>query len=294
MDDVTQKRIGLLQRLLHPPAILRCLVNCRRIRAGAIAFVLAFLTAIPLPATAQTQLTPVDFKRVNALSGNTVAWAVLRKAVAWGLTEAGLGEIASKSDSVDTVAMILALEDPEGRLVSVLSGAARGGQMAASNAQLVASLGLDGTRPRGMACLIYGKAPQDRELLAELLSLSVDARANCARHYGRIRDYWLTAVADFLRLPASQNDAPVDVDMGPAPGVLASARSVLIASETVHEIAYFLRRSVRYPQPLLLKGANCGAPVVGIDPANGQLLVCYELLAELVPPIAASIGAQAQ
>ncbi len=290
MDDVSQNRIGLLQRC----AMLRFLVNHRQIRTGAGAFALAFLMAIPLTATAQTQLTPVDFKRVNALSGNTVAWAVLRKAVAWGLTEAGLGEIASQSDSVDTVATILALEDPEGRLVSVLSGAARGGQMAASNAKLVASLGLDGTRPRGMACLIYGNAPQERELLAELLSLSTEGRANCARHYERIRDYWLTAVADFLRLPTSQEDAPVDVDMGPASGVLASARSVLIASETVHEIAYFLRRSVRYPQPLLLKGAICGSPTVEIDPANGQLKVCYELLAELVPPIAASIGEQAQ
>jgi len=259
--------------------------------------IVALLAATPGAAQAQTQLTPVDFKRVNALSGNTVAWAVLRKAVAFGLAEAGLGEIASQSDSVDTVATILALEDPEGRLISILSGAARGGQMAAAKPQLVASLGLDGTRPKGIACLIYGNAPQERVLLAELVALSTEVRTSCARHYGRIRDYWLAAVADFLRPPGAQEgveDVAIEVDMGPASGPLASARSVLIASETVHEIAYFLRRAVRYPKPLVLRGTSCGIPVVEIDPAKSQLVVCYELLAELVPPIAASIGAQAQ
>ncbi|VAW12931.1 hypothetical protein MNBD_ALPHA09-3 [hydrothermal vent metagenome] len=264
-------------------------------RLAGRAFVAATMAMASMsPGAAQTQLTPTDFARVNALSGNTVAWAVLRKAVELGLAEAGLADIASRSDSVDTVAAILALEDPEGRLVPILSGAARGGQMAASNAALVASLGLDGDRPRGLACLVYGKAPQDRELLAELVALSSAGRANCARHYGRIRDYWLAAVTGFLRAPSAREDALVDVELDPASGTLASARSILIAGETVHEIVYFLRRAVRYPRPLVMRGTSCGVPMVGIDPDSGQLVVCYELLAELVPPIAASIGNQAR
>lgn len=260
--------------------------------SGQVLLVAALVLVPTFPGQAQTQLTPVDFARVNALSGNTVAWAVLRKAVQLGLTEAGLSDIAGRSDSVDTVATILALEDPEGRLVPILSGAARGGLMAASNTALVASLGLDGGRPRGIACLIYGKAPEERKLLAELVALSEAGRADCARHYGRIRDYWLAAVADFLRPPSARNETPVEVELGPASGTLASARSVLIAGETVHEIAYFLRRLVRYPRPLVLRGTSCGAPAVDIDAVNGQLVVCYELLAELVTPIAASIGEQ--
>ena len=259
-----------------------------------IAAFLALLVLGSAPGHSQTTLTPGDLKRVNALSGNTIAWAVLRKAVKLGLTDAGLTEIANQNDSVDTISTILALEDPEARLSPILAGAARGGIMAAANSDLVASLGLDGSRPKGMGCLIFGHSPQERSLFADLMKMSEAERTNCASHYGRIRDYWLQAVAKFLRPPDAIDEAMVDVRLGPASGTLASARSILIAGETVHEVAYFLRRTTRFARPLILEGASCGTPVVDIDQNSGQLVLCYELLAELVNPIAASVGGQTQ
>lgn len=264
---------------------------CRALVAG---FFLALASVFWAPAQAQLQLTPLDFKRVNALSGNTVAWAVLRKSVAIGLNDAGLTKIASQSDSVDTIATILALEDPDNRLVSVLSGAARGGLMSASDATFAATMGLDGGRPKGIACLVYGQSPEERVLLADLVKLSQDERNNCSAHYSRIRDYWMNSIAAFLRRQEEAEGTLIDVELGPASGSLASARSVLIAGETIHEVAYFLRRTTRFSRPLLMRGTSCGAPDIKVDNASGQLVVCYELLTELVTHIGRSIEQSAQ
>lgn len=271
-----------------------CFSSFRRAGLVLCAALAISVLSVATPVFAQTQLTPADFKRVNALSGNTVAWAVLRKAVALGLDEAGLTEIAGQPDSVDTIATIIALEDPQGRLVPILSGAARGGLMSVANPDLVSSLGLDGSRPKGIACLVYGRDPEARTLLANLVALSASERQACAAHYARIRDHWMAAVEKFLQNPAEQNPSLVEVELDPASGMLASARSVLIAGETVHEVGYFLRRHARFARPLTLRGTTCGAPRVDIDPANGHLIVCYDLLAELVTQIGRTIGEQAR
>lgn len=245
---------------------------------------------MPLPAKAQGQLGPADLKRVNALSANTAAWAVLRRAVAIALADAGLSDIATNTDNVDTIATVFALEDPEGRMVPVLSGAARGGIMAAARPDLTVAIGLDGARPRGLACLIFGQAPQERTLLADLVELSSQEREACASHYERIRDYWLEAAGAILRPDGAGEDTSIGLDLAPAGGPLASARSVLIAGETVNEVGYFLSRRVRFAQPLLLSGSACGGARVDVDPSSGRLILCYELFAELAQSIGQSLG----
>lgn len=240
-------------------------------------------------ADAQTNLTPADLKRVNALSGNTFAWAVLRKSIAMALESAGEAELAARADSVDTIAAILALEDPENRLMPVLSGASRGGLMAADRAELVGSIGLDSGRALGLACLVYGQAPVERELLANLVQLAASDRGACAQHYTRIRDHWLEAAAA-IRIAPGDVQSDVSVEYGPASGSLASARSVIIAGETVDEVGFFLSRTIRFASPVRLAGTSCGKTEVEIDAAGGQVTFCYELLGELVESIGRSIG----
>jgi hypothetical protein len=242
-------------------------------------------------ANSQGLLAPAELKKVNALSGNTFAWAVLRKAVAMALAEAGKTDLAADSDSVDTIATVIALEVPDGRLAPVLSGAARGGLMATARPDLLANIGLDGGRATAVGCLVFGQSPAERTLLADLIGLDVAERAACAEHFGRIRAYWLDAAAA-IRLNEGDAESNVEVLYTPASGVLASARSVIIAGETVDEVGYFLRRFVRFPRPVVIAGASCDAPRVEFDAAGGQLRFCYELFGEIAESISQSVGGQ--
>lgn len=265
-------------------------------RRGPVWFapiLLVFCLSVALPGPAWAQLGAGQLQKVHALTVNTAAWAVMRQVVATVARDAGLATIADSPDAVDTASVVIALSDAERRLDAVLAGAARGGLAAGRAARAsgtFARLGLARGQAMGIACLIYGRAPQDRQGFATLVGLSAREKSLCPRDYQAISTYWMSRIGGLLRTPQTGSRFGVSVQLDPAGGGAATARALLVAGQTLEQVAGVANARLALRRNLTIRASNCDNTGSAISSRSGQIILCYKMLADIANDVAQGIG----
>lgn len=265
----------------------------RRSAAGALALAVACAVMLS-PAGASAQLGAGDLQRAHALTANSAGWVALRGAIREVAIAAGVVGDESPEETADTLAVLLALEDGGGRLDAIIIGAARAAVTAhaASDSavdRVFAEQGLTLARARAISCLVFGQAPEERASIAPALGLNEDEIGYCPTAYGRFRDHWLTEAAA-MRAADNGPGQPATVELAPAGGVMASARSVLAAGQTLDEVAAFITNAIASPRALAIRAADCTREAAP-EPAADEVRVCYDLIGELAAGIERGIVA---
>jgi hypothetical protein len=258
--------------------------------ARILAAAIGILVVLAAPVGVRAQLGPGDLQVAHALTANTAAWAVLRRAVRHLAGKAVIEGGPISPDTADTLTVLLALEDGEGRLEPVLAGAARGALTAlrADDPEidrLFAGQGLTLSRARAIACLVFGSAPEEMTALAEATELTEAEQDACPASYARFRDHWVPRAFALRRAVSPVEAKPVSVDLRVAGGVMASVRAILIAGQTIDAVGTFVSRALVAQEPMRIEGKSCGASEVTLDEAASRITLCYELVADLAGAI---------
>jgi len=283
-----------MNRRMRPHPHIRCSWQFHAARACAaralaiIIFGFAALFANP----ASAQLGPGDLQRAHALTANMAGWVALRAAMRLVVEGAGIAG-SNAADTADTLAVLLALEDGDGRLDAVVVGAARAALTAHGTrdpqiAELFAEHGLSFARAKAIACLVFGQAPEKRASIVEPLDLSENEVQSCPQAYGRYRDYWLAKAAP-LRKTTDGAAVSGQVELVPAGGAMASARAVLIAGRTLDEVAGFYANVVNYSGQITIRALDCQQSEIASE--TDEIRVCYRLVGALASGIERGIVA---
>jgi hypothetical protein len=264
----------------------------RGLVGAAVAGVALFL-ALALAAPASAQLGPGDLQRAHALTANTAGWVALRSAMRQVVEAAGIGG-ADPTETADTLAVLLALEDGGGSLNAIVIGAARAAMTAQASgdqdiARLFADQGLALARARAISCLIFGYAPDRFADHLDALGLTANEVEACPQAYARFRDHWLEIAAP-LRAGAEASAREGEVELVPAAGAKASARAVLMAGRTLDDVGAFFATAIRSPDPIPIRALDCDRP--DALPAPGEVRICYGLVAEIAAGIERGIIAE--
>ncbi len=255
-----------------------------------VVFIFGLAAILAYPASAQ--LGPGDLQRAYALTANMAGWVALRTAMKLVVEDAGIAG-SNATETADTLAVLLALEDGNGRLDAVIVGAARAALTAHGTrdpqiAKLFAEQGLSFGRAKAVACLAFGQAPERRAGIVEPLDLSEHDVQSCPRAYAQFRTHWL-AKASLLRNQAGGSFKSGQIELVPAGGAMASARAVLIAGRTLDEVASFYANAVSYSGQIAIRALDCEQTqtLAEID----EVRVCYRLVGELASGIERGIVA---
>lgn len=275
----------------------RVLARRRNGVAPWLAAALGLALMLMAPATpARAQLGAGQLQKVHALTVNTAAWAVLRKLVGLVARDAGLETIANSPDAVDTISVILALSDAERRLDPVLAGAVRAGLTAhpvtAAPSATFSSLGLSRGRALGVACMIFGQSPDNRQKFAALVGLDERNKALCPRDFQAIASYWQPRMSGLLRGPNNDLGFGVKVQLDPAGGSAATARLLLESGQTLQQVAAISTARLALRRDLTIRGADCGEKQVMTPGNSGQIVICYNLMADIANAVAVRLTGQ--
>ena len=279
---------------MYSVAHIRCCMTIQLLRrplAQVLTVAIVALTAM-LASPASAQLGPGDLQRAHALTANMAGWVALRAAMKLVVDDAGIAE-DDPTETADTLAVLLALEDGDGRLDAVIVGAARAALTAHGTrdpqiAALFAEYGLSFGRAKAIACLVFGQAPEQRAGIIEPLDLSESHANTCPQAYEQFRNHWL-AKASPLRKQAGGAFQAGQVELVPAGGAMASARAVLIAGRTLDEVAGFFATSVNHSGPIIIKALDCNQ--IEVSPDKDEVRICYQLVGELASGIERGIVA---
>jgi len=154
---------------------------------------------------ARAQLGPGDLQIAHALTANSAGWAALRGAVRAVLEQNQVSSDASIDETADTLAVFLALEEGDSAIGAILAGSVRAALLASlakdrSVMAPYAALGLTPARAEAIACLVYGRAPAERAVFADVVGLTEAERASCPQTYLGFRDYWAIPAEPLLSL----------------------------------------------------------------------------------------------
>ncbi|MHA1523207.1 MAG: hypothetical protein ACTSY1_02230 [Alphaproteobacteria bacterium] len=262
-------------------------------RAAPMAALVFLAVLLVLPVPARAQLGAGQLQKVHALTVNTAAWAVLRQVIATLARDAGLTAIADSSDAVDTATVVVALNDDQRRLDAVLAGSVRAGLVAqrapAQASGTFAQLGLSRGQALGIACIIFGQSPEKRRRFATLVGLSARDQSLCPRDYQAISNYWLGRLSGILRAPGAGSQFSVAVQLDPAAGGAATARALLIAGQTLEQVAGVANSRLALRRNFTIRGTNCNASGGAISSRSGQIILCYKMLADIANDVARGI-----
>jgi hypothetical protein len=206
---------------------------------------------------------------------------------------AGIGG-ADPTETADTLAVLLALEDGGGSLNAIVIGAARAAMTAQASgdqdiARLFADQGLALARARAISCLIFGYAPDRFADHLDALGLTVNEVEACPQAYARFRDHWLEIAAP-IRAGAEASARQGEVELVPAAGAKASARAVLMAGRTLDDVGAFLATAIKTEKPIAIRALDCDRP--DALPAPGEVRICYSLVAAIAAGIERGIIAE--
>lgn len=134
---------------------------------------------------------------------------------------------------------------------------------------------LDLQRAFQIVCLMVGKDRATFAVTAQEWGMARDRQNRCKNDYAQIE-------SSISRLLAPHRDAPGDAQITLTyerpDSRLALAYKVLRDSQLLESLAEDLKMGFGLPNPIAIRGSNCGEPNAFYDSERREILFCYELI----------------
>jgi len=137
---------------------------------------------------------------------------------------------------------------------------------------------LDGSRAGGIICDMVGADPIGFSDIADASRLTPEQRTACGDAYRRDLAAARASLARLVR-PAGTEGEPLAVAYDPPLGGDIAEATILADNGVLEEVAAKLGSAYAFPEPPLVRAANCGEPTSKYDAERNELVLCYELSA---------------
>lgn len=156
--------------------------------------------------------------------------------------------------------------------------------------------GLGGQRAAQIICLIYGSEPDAFTLLAERARVPMERRESCVADFQQMSETWRQLLEPhagrarqslwqrlFRRTRDTGPSAIMPVTYGEAPEPLKPIRSFLVRIGLLETVRDYAISNFAFSPGIRLEAKSCGEPNASWDAPERRLVLCYELVAAMIP-----------
>jgi hypothetical protein len=223
---------------------------------------------------------------VEFVSGNML-FVLLHELGHAVITQMGLPVLGRMEDAADTFAVFMLLgmgsEFSHRALVDAAEGwflAARRDEKTGARTAYYSEHGLNEQRAYQIVCLMVGSDAEKFRDLADETNLPEDRRHTCLGDYSNAVFSWNLLLEPHRRAP-DQPKTQIDVIYGPAEDGMTAIRDVARSILLLETVAGHAADQFVWPRPLTLEMQSCGFPNARWDIRTRQVILCYELGADL-------------
>jgi hypothetical protein len=190
-----------------------------------------------------------------------------------------LGKEEDAVDNLAAVIMLLADSEESGKMLSNAAAAwfmsHDRSQKAGAEAITWGEHSLDIQRAYQIVCLMYGANPDRFKDVADAAELPEERRVRCAGEYEQAKTAW-SSILDPHTLADGEAKSVVKVEVEAAPANMIGAE-ILKTMELVETSAEFVASTFRLPGPVTFRLKSCGMANAYWNPADLEVVYCYEL-----------------
>ena len=207
------------------------------------------------------------------------------------ISEFSIPILGQEEDAADNIATMLLLAKQAEGANNALINSARGwmlsatqeAEKAASGAPGIATLytgyASDATRAKQIACLLIGSKRETFASLKLEIGLGDESLETCSNQLGQVVRSWMRLRASFVSIGAPA--APITIAYETSPGFSFEA-TLIKDAELFEKSADLFLSNYALPRPIHLVAKSCGTANAYFDPANAELILCYELAARFL------------
>ncbi len=219
------------------------------------------------------------------------------------ISEFGLPVLGREEDAADNFATLTLVQIGGAFAHQVVVDAAQGllimSREETSSTDPVKFYGEHGLGPQRAAqiiCLVYGSDPTAFTALADRARLPHDRREGCVADFQQMSDTWRQLLAPnlgragaslwqrlFRRSRETSSAMVMPVAYGEAPEALKPIRSFLVRIGLLETVRDYAVQNFAFRSGIRLEASACGEPNAHWDAQERRLVLCYELVAAMVP-----------